>query len=153
MGSTAGALRPSLLTRLCSASERALQPRAYGVRPQHLAHEDSLHPLCVIARPGCLLGRPGRAGGRRLRHSPVGPCSGWRARAALIVYITGKMVLCGGPRAQEFLRLADDLVAGQPTPPGPPPPDLLPRQWSFLGPVVLDTVPHGAPRALLRPWL
>lgn len=48
------------------------------------------------------------------------------------------------PRVQEFLRLAGDMVAGRETPPGPPPPDLLPRQWSFLGPVVLDTVPHGA---------
>ena len=45
---------------------------------------------------------------------------------------------------QEFLRLAGDMVTGRETPPGPPPPDLLPRQWSFLGPVVLDTVPHGA---------
>ena len=43
------------------------------------------------------------------------------------------------------MRLAGDMVAGRETPPGPPPPDLLPRQWSFLGPVVLDTVPHGAP--------
>jgi len=48
-------------------------------------------------------------------------------------------------RTQEFLRLAGDMVDNRETPTGPSPPNLLPRQWSFLGPVVLDTVPHGAP--------
>ena len=35
------------------------------------------------------------------------------------------------------------MIRGKRVEPGPAPPDLLPDQWSFLGPVVLDTVPHG----------
>lgn len=45
---------------------------------------------------------------------------------------------------QEFRRLAADMAAGRPSEAGPPPPDLVPRQWSLLPPVVIDSVPSGA---------
>ncbi|CAL8468077.1 g7616 [Coccomyxa elongata] len=45
---------------------------------------------------------------------------------------------------QEFSRLAEAMVEGRSTPPGPSPPNMIDAQWSFLGPVVLDTVPNGS---------
>ncbi|KAK9901622.1 hypothetical protein WJX75_005298 [Coccomyxa subellipsoidea] len=45
---------------------------------------------------------------------------------------------------QEFSRLADAMVGRKATPPGPSPPNMIDAQWSFLGPVVLDSVPNGA---------
>ena len=44
---------------------------------------------------------------------------------------------------QEFLRLADDMMAGRPTDSGPTPPNMIQNQWSFLPPVVIDTAPIG----------
>ncbi|CAM8970388.1 unnamed protein product [Rhodiola kirilowii] len=44
---------------------------------------------------------------------------------------------------QEFTKLATALVKGQPTQPGPQPPDLLNKQISLLTPVVLDATPLG----------
>ena len=40
------------------------------------------------------------------------------------------------------------MVAGAPTEEGPRPPNLLPRQWSLLPPVVADGLPHGGDEAL-----
>lgn len=50
---------------------------------------------------------------------------------------------------QEFSRLAEAMVNGRSTAPGPSPPNMINQQWSFLGPVVLDSVPSGA-RSLPR---
>lgn len=44
---------------------------------------------------------------------------------------------------QEFRRLAADMAAGRTSDAGPAPPDLVPRQWSLLPPVVIDSVPSG----------
>ncbi|KAL9676956.1 hypothetical protein QQ045_005179 [Rhodiola kirilowii] len=46
-------------------------------------------------------------------------------------------------RYEEFTKLATALVKGQPTQPGPQPPDLLNKQISLLPPVVLDATPLG----------
>ena len=46
--------------------------------------------------------------------------------------------------AQEFLRLSKAMMENRATEPGPSPPDMIDQQWSFLTPVVLDTVPSGA---------
>ena len=35
------------------------------------------------------------------------------------------------------------MMQGKATDAGPMPPNLIPEQWSFLPPVVLDTVPFG----------
>lgn len=49
------------------------------------------------------------------------------------------------PILQEFVRLAQDMVAGKPSPPSKvTPPDLEPHQISLLPPVVLDAVPPGS---------
>lgn len=48
---------------------------------------------------------------------------------------------------QEFVRLTQAMVDNKPTAPGPSPPDLTPKQWSFLPPVVIDSVPSGVPLA------
>lgn len=45
--------------------------------------------------------------------------------------------------AQEFSRLADAMVANRATEAGPRPPNMIDAQWSFLGPVVLDSVSGG----------
>ncbi|KAK7299873.1 hypothetical protein RJT34_10701 [Clitoria ternatea] len=44
---------------------------------------------------------------------------------------------------QEFEKLAQALISGQPVEPGPQPPDLLNKQISLLTPVVMDTAPIG----------
>lgn len=44
---------------------------------------------------------------------------------------------------QEFMALAAAMVAGKSTPPGPSPPNLLPKQWSLVPGVVLDGTPWG----------
>ncbi|EOA12950.1 hypothetical protein CARUB_v10025932mg [Capsella rubella] len=44
---------------------------------------------------------------------------------------------------QEFKKLANDLLSGQATDPGPQPPDLLHKQISLLTPVVADMTPIG----------
>lgn len=44
---------------------------------------------------------------------------------------------------QEFTKLATALIKGQPTEPGPFPPDLLNKQISLLTPVVMDSTPPG----------
>lgn len=44
---------------------------------------------------------------------------------------------------QEFKKLANALISGQPVEPGPQPPDLLNKQISFLTPVVMDGTPIG----------
>uniref|UniRef100_A0A7N0TGM2 Neutral ceramidase n=2 Tax=Kalanchoe fedtschenkoi TaxID=63787 RepID=A0A7N0TGM2_KALFE len=44
---------------------------------------------------------------------------------------------------QEFTKLATALIKGQPTQPGPQPPDLLDKQISLLTPVVMDATPLG----------
>lgn len=44
---------------------------------------------------------------------------------------------------QEFKKLANDLLSGQTTDPGPQPPDLLQKQISLLTPVVADMTPIG----------
>ncbi|KDD74656.1 neutral/alkaline non-lysosomal ceramidase, partial [Helicosporidium sp. ATCC 50920] len=46
---------------------------------------------------------------------------------------------------QEFKALARAMVDGTETPPGPAPPDLVPRQWSLLPPVVVDAPGWGTP--------
>ncbi len=45
---------------------------------------------------------------------------------------------------QEYRRLAEAMVENKATEPGPLPPNMISEQWSFLGPVVLDSVPGGA---------
>ncbi|KAL1307247.1 hypothetical protein HN51_049220 [Arachis hypogaea] len=45
---------------------------------------------------------------------------------------------------QEFTKLANALISGQPVEPGPQPPDLLDKQISLLTPVVVDTTPLGS---------
>jgi len=45
---------------------------------------------------------------------------------------------------QEFRKLAAAMVAGEETPLGPQPPNLLPKQWSLVPGVVADGVPWGA---------
>ena len=45
--------------------------------------------------------------------------------------------------AQEFLRLSKAMMENRATEPGPSPPNMIDQQWSFLTPVVLDTVPSG----------
>ena len=45
---------------------------------------------------------------------------------------------------QEFGRLASAMVENRASEPGPRPPNMIDAQWSFLGPVVLDSVPGGA---------
>ena len=52
------------------------------------------------------------------------------------------MATCS-PCLQEFSSLADAMMQGKATDAGPMPPNLIPEQWSFLPPVVLDTVPFG----------
>ena len=44
---------------------------------------------------------------------------------------------------QEFGRLAAAMVENRASEAGPRPPNMIDAQWSFLGPVVLDTVPSG----------
>mmetsp|Transcript_14122 Transcript_14122/g.42621 ORF Transcript_14122/g.42621 Transcript_14122/m.42621 type:complete len:771 (+) Transcript_14122:129-2441(+) len=44
---------------------------------------------------------------------------------------------------QEFRKLAEAMVDGRTTPPGPLPPNLVPKQWSLLPPVVIDSTPFG----------
>ncbi|KAL5178160.1 Neutral ceramidase 1 [Glycine soja] len=44
---------------------------------------------------------------------------------------------------QEFKKLAEALIYGEPVEPGPLPPDLLEKQISLLPPVVLDATPLG----------
>ncbi|XP_028771447.1 neutral ceramidase 1 [Neltuma alba] len=44
---------------------------------------------------------------------------------------------------QEFQKLANALIRGQPVEPGPQPPDLLSKQISLLPPVVVDATPLG----------
>ncbi|RZB51019.1 Neutral ceramidase 1 isoform C [Glycine soja] len=44
---------------------------------------------------------------------------------------------------QEFKKLAEALVYGEPVEPGPQPPDLLEKQISLLPPVVVDATPLG----------
>ncbi|KAJ8749689.1 hypothetical protein K2173_012240 [Erythroxylum novogranatense] len=44
---------------------------------------------------------------------------------------------------QEFKKLANALITGQPGQPGPQPPNLLSKQISFLTPVVMDATPFG----------
>ena len=44
---------------------------------------------------------------------------------------------------QEFLRLSKAMVENRATEPGPRPPNMISKQWSFLTPVVLDSVPSG----------
>ncbi|KAK9816671.1 hypothetical protein WJX72_003530 [[Myrmecia] bisecta] len=44
---------------------------------------------------------------------------------------------------QELSKLAQAMITGTPTEAGPAPPNLVDKQWSFLGPVVLDSTPHG----------
>ena len=39
------------------------------------------------------------------------------------------------------------------TEPGPRPPNMIKQQWSFLTPVVLDTVPSGARLPHTQDWL
>lgn len=50
-----------------------------------------------------------------------------------------------GQPAQEFKRLAKDMVDGAPlnTEDQPRPPNLLSKQWSLVPPVVTDSVPWG----------
>ncbi|XP_042514234.1 neutral ceramidase 1-like isoform X2 [Macadamia integrifolia] len=45
---------------------------------------------------------------------------------------------------QEFKKLAESLISGLTVAPGPEPPDLFDKQFSFLTPVILDATPHGA---------
>ena len=45
---------------------------------------------------------------------------------------------------QEFLRLSKAMLENRATEPGPRPPNMINRQWSFLTPVVLDSVPSGS---------
>ena len=45
---------------------------------------------------------------------------------------------------QEFVKLAQAMVDGTPTAPGPSPPELTSKQWSLLPPVVRDSTPSGA---------
>ena len=44
---------------------------------------------------------------------------------------------------QEFLRLSKAMAENKATEPGPRPPNMIAQQWSFLTPVVLDSVPSG----------
>lgn len=44
---------------------------------------------------------------------------------------------------QEFRKLAHALVEDEVTHPGPQPPYLVPKQWSLLPPVVIDSTPFG----------
>ena len=44
---------------------------------------------------------------------------------------------------QAFRRLAGDMVEGRDSETGPQPPNLVPRQWSLLPPVVIDSTPFG----------
>ncbi|KAK9785596.1 hypothetical protein WJX73_002285 [Symbiochloris irregularis] len=44
---------------------------------------------------------------------------------------------------QEFMKLTQAMTEGKATEPGPSPPDLGPKQWSFLPPVVIDSTPSG----------
>jgi neutral ceramidase len=44
---------------------------------------------------------------------------------------------------QEFKKLANAITTSQTVEPGPPPPDLLNKQISFLTPVVMDATPLG----------
>lgn len=41
--------------------------------------------------------------------------------------------------------MADAMVAGEQTPPGPQPPYMVSKQWSLLPPVIIDSAPFGAP--------
>jgi hypothetical protein len=50
---------------------------------------------------------------------------------------------------QAFRRLAGDMVDGRDSEAGPQPPNLVPRQWSLLPPVVIDSTPFG--EALAQP--
>lgn len=66
----------------------------------------------------------------------------WQADAqALAMDAVSKSACIAQP--QEFLRLADDMMAGRPTDSGPTPPNMIQNQWSFLPPVVIDTAPIG----------
>lgn len=44
---------------------------------------------------------------------------------------------------QAFRKLAGEMVEGRPSEPGPPPPNLVAKQWSLLPPVVIDSTPFG----------
>ena len=44
---------------------------------------------------------------------------------------------------QEFVALAQAMVAGEATPAGPTPPELTSKQWSLLPPIVRDSAPSG----------
>lgn len=68
----------------------------------------------------------------------------WLDGIAQAVYSSG----CS-PCLQEFSSLADAMMQGKATDAGPMPPNLIPEQWSFLPPVVLDTVPFGGYQLLM----
>lgn len=68
------------------------------------------------------------------------PSKFWQPGADVVLHMPQTP---GAPRLQAFRRLAGDMVEGRDSEAGPQPPNLVPRQWSLLPPVVIDSTPFG----------